>query len=78
MSLLIPAAASGDRPALTKIVASYKIAPGKDAFADKYLKTIVCQKPGTNLAEVINHVDSAVYNPDTCLWTVSMDDKAPN
>lgn len=70
-AVLVPAAACGDKPALKKLADLYHDPNSNTAnLAKKYLMTIICQRDGDRMSQIVDHIDDAVYDPATCGWTI--------
>lgn len=71
ITVLIPAAACGSKPALKKLADLYHDPNSNTAnLAKRYLMTILCQRDGDKMSQIVNHIDDAVYDPATCGWTI--------
>jgi len=70
-AVLVPAAACGDKPSLKKLADLYHDPNNNTAgAAKKYLATVVCQRDGDKMNQVVDHVGDAVYDPAACMWTI--------
>jgi hypothetical protein len=70
-AVLVPAAACGDKPELKKLADLYHDPNSNTAnLAKKYLMTIICQRDGDRISQIVDHIDDAVYDPATCAWTI--------
>jgi len=70
-AVLVPAAACGDKPSLKKLADFYHDPNTNTAnTAKKYLATIICQRDGDKINQIVDHVGDAVYDPTTCAWTI--------
>jgi hypothetical protein len=75
-SVLVPAAACGDKPSLKKLAEICHDSNGAiSSMAKKYLITINCQSAGDKLPQVIDHIDTATYDPATCTWAIPKDNE---
>jgi hypothetical protein len=77
----IIAAICGDKDALRKIADKYNdqdtsastapaFAASERNLAKKYLESIDCQLDGDKFKETTDHASLAVYDPNTCMWTI--------
>lgn len=71
-TVLVPAAACGDKAALKKL-ADLSHDPNNNTAntAKKYLATIICPRDGDKMNQIIDHITDAVYDSATCAWTIS-------
>ncbi len=43
-------------------------------FAKKYLETIICNRAGDKMNNIVDHINDAVYDPASCQWALPNDD----
>jgi len=70
-AVLIPAAACGDKAALKKLAdLSHDSNSNIANSAKKYLATVIYQHDGDQMSQIVDHIDGAIYDPATCIWTI--------
>jgi len=75
-AVLVPAAACGDKPSLKKLAdLGHDPNSAISSMAKKYLITINCPSTGDKLTQIIDHIDTATYDPATCTWAIPKDNE---
>lgn len=70
-AVLVPAAACGDKAALKKLTdLSHDPNNNIANTAKKYLATVICQRDGDKVNQIVDHIDDAVYDSAACAWTI--------
>ncbi len=71
LDVLVPAAACGDKASLKKVADASTQSGGASFLAKSYMTTVVYKGPGDNKSQAVTHIDEAVYDPATAIWTIT-------